>query len=88
MALARSISVPLVSFVDVVVRLIPQWGSSKTNVLAAEMFQGRKEVGFYGRFSKTRGGLHAETNPGGGLRTSLGNHVGIGRFKVVSHLEA
>ena len=88
MALARCISVPLVSFVDVVVRLIPQQGFSKSNVLAAEMFKGRKEVGFHGGFNKTRGGLHAETNPGAGLRTSLGDHVGIGRFKVVSRLEA
>ena len=52
------------------------------------MVQGRKEVGFHGRLSKARGGLHAEANPGCGLRTSLGDHVGIGRFKVVSGLEA
>ena len=55
MALARCISAPSVSFIDVVVRLIPQQGSSKPNVLAAEMFKGRKEVGFHGRFNKTRG---------------------------------
>ena len=52
------------------------------------MVQGRKEVGFHGRLNKTRGGLNAEANPGGGFGTSFGDHVGIGRFKVVSCLEA